>query len=326
MSKHLDRRSFLKASTGGAAGILAAGVAHAAEGGNSSDNIAPKKRWQNGASPWPLAINTSTIRPADTATKLKVAAETGWDAIEFWTQDLEKYEAENGAGSVKELGKRVKDAGLYVPNVIGLWRGMPETEEDWERELPGTRELLRLCSEVGSERVAVLPFPDRENFDLKFASFNYKRLLHIARDEYGIQAMFEFIGFLKGMNRLGLACAVAIDADEPSAIVLPDTFHLYRGGSGFSGIKHLNPDFIGNFHWNDVPDTPPQVELGDKDRIYPGDGILPLTQALKDLHEIGYDKALSLELFNEALWAQDPMQVGRDGLQKMLDNIQAAEL
>ncbi len=323
MSKQLDRRSFLKfGAAGSGAGLLAAQAA--AEAGEKKQKKA--KRWQKGASPFPLALNASTIRPADTLTKLKVAAETGWDAIEFWTQDLDSYEKEHGAGSLKDLKKRVEDAGLYIPNVIGLWNAMPTTEEGWQSELPKLRELMRLCSEAGSQRVAVLPFPDRDEkeFDLKFAAAKYKELIHIGRNDYNILPMFEFIGFLKGMHRLGQACAVAIDADEPTACVLPDTFHLFRGGSGFAGIRQLHADFIGNFHWNDVPAEPGQFALEDKDRIYPGDGILPLTKALQDLTYIGYDKALSLELFNRALWEQDPMQVGRDGLQKMLDNIKAA--
>jgi len=325
MSTQFNRRDFLKTAATSATIAAPIGVAAIPQDAEAARKEKPK-RYQNGASPWPLALNASTIRPADTKTKVKVAIETGWDAIELWINDLEAYEAENGTGSLKDLGKQIRDAGLYVPNVIGLWNGLPATEEEWQAQLPKTREMMRLCSEVGSERVAVLPFPDREDFDLQWAAWKYKELIHLGRNDYNLTAMFEFIGFVKGVYRLGQACAVAIDADEPEACVLPDTFHLYRGGSGYSGIKHLSADFIGNFHWNDVPADPPQKELKDKDRIYPGDGILPLNQTLRDLKEIGYKRALSLELFNEALWAQDPMQVGRDGLQKMLDNIKAADV
>ena len=63
---------------------------------------------------------------------------------------------------------------------------------------------------------------------------------------------------------------------------------------------------------------------GDSARIYPGDGDLPLGQALRDLETIGYQGALSLELFNEKLWKQPVEQVCMDGLHKMRENILAA--
>jgi sugar phosphate isomerase/epimerase len=52
-------------------------------------------------------------------------------------------------------------------------------------------------------------------------------------------------------------------------------------------------------------------------RIYPGDGILPLHDLLRDLKQIGYDGPLSLELFNRKHWKQDPFVVAKTGLRKM---------
>jgi sugar phosphate isomerase/epimerase len=64
---------------------------------------------------------------------------------------------------------------------------------------------------------------------------------------------------------------------------------------------------------------------GDKHRIYPGDGILPLVILLKDLKSINYRGPLSLELFNRDHWKQDPAQVAKTGLQKILDLIREAD-
>ncbi|HOH43793.1 MAG TPA: TIM barrel protein, partial [Candidatus Hydrogenedentes bacterium] len=61
-------------------------------------------------------------------------------------------------------------------------------------------------------------------------------------------------------------------------------------------------------------------------RLYPGDGTLPLTQVLQDLKATGYDKALSLEIFNRKYWEQPAEQVARDGLQKMRECVAAAEV
>jgi sugar phosphate isomerase/epimerase len=306
----IDRRTFLQ--VGGAAGLagFGAGQVHAQ---------ADLERYQDGASQWPICLNTSTIRPAALTEKVRIADEVGYDGIELWINDLEKYEQEGG--DLKELGAEIRDRGLFVPNVIGLWDGMPGTQEEWDASLPKSRERMRMSRDVGSRCIAALPFPDREDFDIRWGTYRYRDLLRMGRDEYGLRVIMEFIGFLKGVNRLGQACAMAIDSNEPTAAVLPDTFHLYRGGSGFRGIRHLAPEFIADFHWNDVPATPGQFELRDRDRIFPGDGILPLKECLRDLAAIGYAGPLSLELFNEEHWKMDPKIVAEQGLQKMIVNV-----
>ena len=315
MSSQLDRRGFLR-QTAGAGALLAAAPAVA--------RAESAKRYQEGVSPWPLAINTSTIRPASLADKIRVTAETGWDAIELWINELEDYEKDGG--SLEELGKEIRDRGLFVPNIIGLWGCMPAGEEDFQASLEATRRRMRMSAEVGSSYVAAIPAPDRPDFDIEWGTKCYSELLKIGREEFGITVAFEFVGFLKGIYRLGQASAIALDTNDSEACLIADTFHLFRGGSGFNGIRHLSGDFIANFHWNDVPGDVPRQEQGDEHRIYPGDGVLPLTQALKDLKEIGFTRTLSLELFNREHWKQDPKVVAETGLRKMRESIAAAEV
>ena len=85
----------------------------------------------------------------------------------------------------------------------------------------------------------------------------------------------------------------------------------------------MQPHTIADFHWNDLP-AGDCTQMKDEHRIYPGDGILPLVQALRDLRKIGYQNCLSLELFNREHWAMDPATVAREGLAKMHANIAAA--
>jgi sugar phosphate isomerase/epimerase len=68
---------------------------------------------------------------------------------------------------------------------------------------------------------------------------------------------------------------------------------------------------------NDYPADPPRATIGDKDRVYPGDGVAPLTTILKSLFAVGFAGTLSLELFNPEYWKQDPLLVARTGLEKM---------
>ena len=320
MGGSLDRRGFLKTSAGaGLAGLAAPGLVVPGAA------AAPKAvRYQEGISPWPLAINTSTIRPAPLAEKIRVTAAAGWDAIELWINELEEYE--KGGGDLKSLGAELLDRGLFVPNVIGLWNCMPEGEEAFEKSLEMTRQKMRMSAAVGSHYVAAIPAPDRADFDIKWGTSCYKRLVEIGRDEFGITVAFEFVGFFKGVYRLGQASAIGIDANDPDACLIADTFHLFRGDSGFKGVRHLDGEFIANFHWNDVPGDVPREEQGDAHRVYPGDGILPLTQLLKDLKAISYTRTLSLELFNRLHWEQEAKVVAETGLRKMRECIAAAEV
>lgn len=293
-------------------------------GAATADVSAPTPRFQGGVSPWPLSLNTSTIRPVKTLReKIRIAAEAGYDAIEPWINELEQFEAEGG--DLKALAGEIKDRGLFVPNVIGLWDCMPPTEEAWKASLPATRERMRRSAAVGAKHVAAIPAPDRPDFDLKWGAARYRDLLKIGRDEFGIIVACEFVGFMKGVHRLGQGTAIALDADDPDACLVADTFHCYRGGSGFEGIRHLSGSFIAVFHWNDVPAEPARDQLADEHRIYPGDGILPLQHTLGLLKAIQYRGPLSLEVFNRGYWEQDPKSVAVTGLKKMKDLVVSAK-
>ena len=214
--------------------------------------------------------------------------------------------------------------GLFVPNIIGLWECMPATQEAFDASLPATRERMRMSAAVGSEFVAAIPAPDRADFDMAWGSHCYRELMRIGRDDYNIKVAFEFVGFFKGIHRLGQAAGIALDTDDPAACLIMDTFHLFRGGSGFNGIKLIQGELIADFHWNDVPGDIPREKQGDEHRIYPGDGVLPLTQVLKDLKAINYRRTLSLEIFHREYWKQDPKLVAKNGLRKMRECIAKA--
>ncbi len=71
------------------------------------------------------------------------------------------------------------------------------------------------------------------------------------------------------------------------------------------------------FHMNDYPAKPPRDVIGDKDRVYPGDGVAPIVDVLQTLRDIGFNGYLSIELFNPTYWSQDPHEVARTALTKL---------
>ncbi len=136
-------------------------------------------------------------------------------------------------------------------------------------------------------------------------------------DEIGVVPEVEVWGGSKTLHRLGEAALVAIESGHKSACILPDVYHLYKGGSSLQGLTLLDGAAIHVFHMNDYPANPPRATITDADRVYPGDGIAPLGELVRILHAIGFHGYFSLELFNREYWKQDARTVARTGLEKM---------
>ena len=317
----IDRRTALA----GMVGVAAAGTT----GCTSTDRVDPDPRpsepsWQGGRSPWPICLDTATVRPASLDDKVRIAVEAGYDAIEPWEGELRDYE--RGGGSLQELGRRIADAGLFVPSVIGLWNAMPPTREAFDAGLPETRDRMRMAAAIGARQIQVIPQPQRpwQEFDLAWASARYRELIEIGVNDYDLVPALVFVQFLPGCARLGQAAAVALDADHPKARIIPDAFHMHIGDSGFSGLRKLQGDFIAIFQFNDAPASPAKADLKDEHRVFPGDGILPLEQCLRDLRDIGFERCVSLELYNPEYWKRNLLDVAREGHEKTLRVIESA--
>jgi sugar phosphate isomerase/epimerase len=134
--------------------------------------------------------------------------------------------------------------------------------------------------------------------------------------EMGIVAQLEIWGSAQTLGTVAEAAFVATAADHPDACLLLDAYHMYKGGSGFDGLKLLNGGAMHAFHINDYPADPPREEINDSHRVYPGDGVAPMDKLLRTLYESGFRGMLSLELFNRDYWQQDAIAVARTGLEK----------
>jgi 2-keto-myo-inositol isomerase len=110
---------------------------------------------------------------------------------------------------------------------------------------------------------------------------------------------------------------VAAECGHPKTRILPDIYHLYKGGSDFDGLKLLNGNVVEIFHLNDYPAEPGRDDIQDSDRVFPGDGVAPVKEVLTDLQNAGGHTILSLELFNREYWKRDALEVAKEGLKKM---------
>lgn len=306
MTTGLTRRQWLSTSAAASA-VLA-----------TSTEAGAKARPPDEAEPFGYCLNTSTL----SGHKLPITAiadliaKVGYRGIEPWTRELDAHA--QGGGSLDDLGKRFRDLNLSVEDVIGFFEWAVDDEGRRKAALEECRRCLAMSQAIGAKRLAAPPLgaTDRDDIDPRRLAERYRALLDLA-EPFGVVPIVEVWGMSKTLGRLGSAAQVAIDADHPKAAILPDVFHMYKGQSGFRGIRLLRGESIGIFHLNDYPESPARETIDDSGRIFPGDGVAPLSTLFQDLRAIGYQGMLSLELFNREYWKRDAESVARDGLNKM---------
>jgi sugar phosphate isomerase/epimerase len=322
MNANLSRRDLLKNSsafTGGIAALSAntprQGHAIAAPGelqaGRQAEGVPQEDRFRFG-------LNTSTIRgqKLSIVDEIAIASKAGYQAMEPWLDELERYAA--GGGSLEDLAKRFRDAAISVESAIGFFEWIVDDSERRRKGVEAAKRGMELVRRIGGKRLAAPPVgaTDRPLSDLYRIAERYRVLLEVG-DQIGVVPEVEIWGPSKTLGRLGEAAFVAIEAQHPKACILPDVYHLYRGGSDFGSVTLLGPKSFFVLHFNDYPAQPARNRLTDADRVYPGDGAAPLRELLTSLSRSGFTVTLSLELFNRKLWTQDPLAVAKTGLEKM---------
>src|SRR5690606_40962392 len=106
---------------------------------------------------------------------------------------------------------------------------------------------------------------------------------------------------------------------------MPQTYQIFLPLSALTFKKHcqwiaedssrvrLQAPCWSVFQSSDAPAAPAIDQLNDSHRVFPGNGILPLPEVLRDLRPTGFGKGASLELYNAKYWIQALQQVKETG-------------
>jgi 2-keto-myo-inositol isomerase len=306
----MDRREVLHTLVGTAAMAAAVGATRTAEAHT------PKERSEKIR----YCLNMSTIQDKgqkiDVQEQIRIAAKAGYTGVELWLRDIQKYT--EGGGKLDVLRRQIADAGLTVDSAIAFGKWLVDDESTRKKGLEECARDMNIIRELGGRRIAAPPtgMTDQPLMNLDVAGERYRALLELGRS-HECTPQIEVWGFSQNCFSLEQVLYICAAANHPDACILPDVYHLYKGGSDFSELSMLAGPKVHVFHMNDYPAVPPRTDIKDEHRVYPGDGIAPLGNILRTMVDNGFTGSLSLELFNREYWQQDPQHVASTGLVKM---------
>jgi sugar phosphate isomerase/epimerase len=265
-----------------------------------------------------FCLNMATLRGyrLGIVEMVDAAGKAGYQAIEPWLDSITAYRGQGG--SLADLRKRVADYGMTVESAIAFPQWVVDDPGKRAQGLEQAKREMEMVAELGGRRIAAPPAGANTAAEIPLAAIaeRYRALLELG-ERTGVTPELEFWGPSTNLSRLSQAMDVAIAVNHPKACVLADVFHLYKGGSGFAGLRLLGTGALPVLHMNDYPAQPPRETIADRDRVYPGDGVAPLPQILGDLRRVNPELVLSLEVFNPEYWKADALATAKTGLAKM---------
>ncbi|MBM3265683.1 MAG: sugar phosphate isomerase/epimerase [candidate division Zixibacteria bacterium] len=247
-------------------------------------------------------INGATTMPYTLEQDIESAARAGFEGVEIWSRKLDTYLETHSVDALKELlGRhRLRVAALCPYSLIGF--------SDNRGSIIAIRNAADIAEKIGCPVLLVCGDPppagtDRDN--ALDAMANVACTYADWAQDHGVKIAIEPLGrhpLIPGPNE---ALEIIDRADHESLGLMMDTFHYYKSGVTLDDIRRIPVELLLVVHINDSEDRP-REELNDKHRVYMGEGIIPLKPTLEILKEKGYAGALSVEIFRDEYWSQDP--------------------
>jgi 2-keto-myo-inositol isomerase len=283
--------------------------------------------------PFGYSLNTSTLRgnQLDIVAEIAVAAKAGYHAIEPWTNELDAY-VQTG-GTLKDLGQRIRDAGLVVENVIAFNSWLSDDAPTRAAGMETIKLNMDKAAQIGATHIATTPSgggrgargaggragvgapPPAAPVSLDNAATYYREALELGRT-MGVLPLCELWSSNAVLGPLSHGAYVAIATGDPDASLLLDIVHLYRSGTQFEALRQINGASLHIFHVNDYPQADDPARITDAQRVYPGDGIAPLDTIFRALRDNGFRGYLSLELFNQEYYKKPADENAKMGIDK----------
>jgi sugar phosphate isomerase/epimerase len=260
-----------------------------------------------------LSLNQATIKYADLATALRVTREAGIESIGLWREPVAEVGLARAAAMVADAGLRVSSlcrGGFFTAADPGRRRA---ALEDNRRAIEETATLVAAAA-PGSAPVLVLVaggLPDGDR-DLPGARARAADAIAELVDDaaaagvvLAIEPMHPIYAADRGViSTLGQALDVAERFLTVGVVV--DTFHVWWDPQLAEQVRRAGPRIAAYQVCDWITPLPADALLA---RGMMGDGHIDFAAVTRLVAEAGYAGDVEVEIFNQAIWDADPLDV-----------------
>src|SRR6185436_16322086 len=162
--------------------------------------------------------------------------------------EIDRYTA--AGGTLKDLGKRIADAGLTVEDAIAFNSLLDDDDTRRAASMEKLKVDMDKVAQIGGKRIAVPPGNSRAAVSLDNAAKYYRDALE-AGEKIGVQPLLELWGTHPVLGPLSHGIYTTVAAGRADASLLLDVFHLYKSGTPFAALRQINGAALHLMHLND---------------------------------------------------------------------------
>jgi 2-keto-myo-inositol isomerase len=253
------------------------------------------------------AISTVCSLEAPLTTILADYAAGRCDAVDLWLGHAEAFLEGRDTAALRDLLARHGIAAVAASFQGGLLTSQGDARrEHWrhfDRRLALLRDLAIPVLVVAGDAFGPLGPQDLGRLAASLAEAGTRAA------DAGVRIALEFDARAGFPNNLQSAVALVEDVGHPAVGICLDWFHYTVGPSKPLDLGLLSRENLAHVQLSDIADVPREM-AGDSDRILPGEGGSPPDELVRRLAEIGYDRAVAVEVQNPRLWSVPPRQFG----------------
>ena len=266
-----------------------------------------------------LSINQATLKRASLAEALDATSAAGVGAIGLWREPVGEVGLPTAASMLSDSGLR------FTTHCRGGFFTLPEGPEqqaalDENRRAIEETATLAAAGADGSTAVLVLVaggLPEGSR-DLDGARERVRDAIgELVPDALaaGVTLAIEplhpmYVSDRCVVSTLGQALDIAADFEPAAVGVTVDTFHIFWDPDVEAQIARAGrEDRLATYQVCDWK-TPLAADVL-RSRHYPGDGVIDFGSITRAVVDAGYTGDIEVEIFNEEVWATDPVEVVR---------------